>query len=241
MDALYILGNGSKFNNAELKFSLRTLEKFVDVDRVIVVGENPGFLNDNVDFYRLPEANGNKEFRIAAKIEWACKKDVVTGDFFFLNDDFFFTQPIDPATFPNYCKGDLPTKTPQSNYQKSLFNTHNYLKSQAKGTLHFDVHTPIVYNAKKFMELAHVWNQSQKLANGFVVKSIYANWYNLEPTPYKDCKLNRLKLPHDFNRAHATPVFSCSDIGFVRGVAAYLQTAYPIPSKFEINHQLKPA
>ena len=46
MDVLYILGNGSPFYNDELKYSLRTLERFgSNIDRLILVGEKPSFLN----------------------------------------------------------------------------------------------------------------------------------------------------------------------------------------------------
>ena len=44
MDIVYILGNGSKFNNEEIRYSLRSLEKFVNFDRVFIVGECPKFL-----------------------------------------------------------------------------------------------------------------------------------------------------------------------------------------------------
>lgn len=75
MDVLYILGSGSPFNNDELRYSLRSLEKNgVNVSRVIVVGENPGFLSENVEYYHVKEFSGNKEYRIGKKSNGPVKK-----------------------------------------------------------------------------------------------------------------------------------------------------------------------
>lgn len=235
MDALYILGNGSKFKNAELRYSLRTLERFIpEINRVIVVGENPGFLSPEVEFYKVPEAPGNKEFRIAKKIEYACAKDIVTGNFLFLNDDFFFTKPINPKTYPYYYKGSLDLKKVTRMYQRSVKNTATFLKDQGKPFLNYDIHTPIIYNAQDFLNLAWIWQQSQKLNAGYVVKSIYANMYNKPGKLQRDTKLNRLKAQDDFLRLTKTNCMSCSDVGWLKGVQAYLKEHYPNPSKYEL-------
>ena len=93
MDFLYILGDGSQVKNEELRFSFRTIARFVkDLGRVIVVGEDPGFLSDEVEYYPVAEADGNKEYRIAQKIMYACEEEIVTGDFVFINDDHFYLQ-----------------------------------------------------------------------------------------------------------------------------------------------------
>lgn len=236
MDILYILGSGSKFKNNELRYSLRTLEKFIpNPSRVIVVGEDPGFLSKAVDFYPMPEAVGNKEYRIAKKIEWACKKDVVTAPFLFMNDDLFLTQSINPETYPYYHKGQLTQDPPKNSYQKSLHNTDAFLRSQNKTTLHYDVHMPIIYNPEKFLELSGVWQFSKTLASGLVVKSIYSNTFvnPKEAVEIKDVKFSRLKTPEDYARLKGRDVFSCSDAGWLQGVGMHIAKQFTNKSKYE--------
>ena len=55
MDILYCIGEGSKWNNNELRYSLRSLEKFgKNVGNIYMVGYNPGFLSDEVTFINCP-------------------------------------------------------------------------------------------------------------------------------------------------------------------------------------------
>ena len=49
MDMLYILGNGSKHDNQELRWSLRSLEKYGrNVGSIAIVGEPPEWLSPEV-------------------------------------------------------------------------------------------------------------------------------------------------------------------------------------------------
>ena len=51
MDLLYVVGGGSKHNNAELRYSLRSIEKnCTGYDRVFIVGQKPEWVT-NVEFY----------------------------------------------------------------------------------------------------------------------------------------------------------------------------------------------
>lgn len=236
MDALYILGKGSIFNNDELRYSLRTLERFVSgISRVVLVGENPGFLSEKVNYHQLQDVQGNKEYRISQKIMTACLNNWVGDDFLFLNDDFFFVKKINANNYPNYYKGNLKFSKNNGGYQKALSDTANYLTKIEATTYHFDVHTPIIYNKQKFIDLAPHFQESKKAIYGFVVKSIYANIYQLPKKKYRDAKLNSLLELQDYERILKTNVFSCSDIGWRRGVAQYLKRTNPNPSKFEIE------
>lgn len=232
MKFLYIIGNGSLYNNEELRFSLRGLDAHVKEPKdIIIVGEKVHFLSDKVDYHYLKEEQGNKEYRIATKILNAIKKGYVKGNFIFMNDDFFFTRPYNFRL--NYAKADLK-HTSLDNYQKAIFDTKNYLTKLGYSTYHFDVHTPIIYNAKKFLALEPHFEQSRLSTNGFVVKSLYGNIYGLKPTLYTDCKLNTLQTPRDYERAQDAPILSCSDSAWSNGVRSYLKNLYPNKSKYEI-------
>ena len=49
MDIVYIIGKGSKWNNQELKYSLRSIAKYgINIGKVFIVGYKPNFVSDEV-------------------------------------------------------------------------------------------------------------------------------------------------------------------------------------------------
>jgi len=232
MVVVYILGNGSLYYNEELRFSLRSLEKHCkDVTKVIIGGEKPHFINNKIDYIPIKEAQGNKEYRIAMKIYEICNH--INGDFLFMNDDFFFLSSTKLENYPNYSKGDLKATQQAQHYQKAIQDTQHYLKELGHTTHHFDVHTPIIYNAKKFQALLPHFEKSRLSTNGFVVKSLYGNIYNLEPTQIVDCKLTTLQTQSDYRKLESAVVMSCSDGSWMNGVRNYLKNSFQNKSKYE--------
>ena len=229
---VYVLGSGSLHYNEELRFSLRTVQKYCpEVTRLIVAGEQALFLSDKVEYLPIKEAQGNKEYRIAMKVFEVC--NYIKGDFLFMNDDFFFLRPTNLENYPNYSKGDLKATQQAQHYQKAIQDTQHYLKELGHTTHHFDVHTPIIYNAKKFQALLPHFEKSRLSTNGFVVKSLYGNIYNLEPTQIVDCKLTTLQTQSDYRKLESAVVMSCSDGSWMNGVRNYLKNSFQNKSKYE--------
>lgn len=226
MDALYPLGGKQEFGYLELLFSLRGLEKFADVDRVFVIGDNPGFLNPKTTKWFPFEEDGTKDYRIARKIQHACFTDI-SEDFLFCNDDHFFMKPI--GEIPYYQKGDLGVPQPRALYDSYLNQTKQLLQNHGKTTYHFDVHCPIIYNVAKFLQLAPLWSKERN----YVVKSVYCNWHGIEGPSYRDHKLKKLSDSHDLNRITENEVFSVYDCAMVRGVIQFLCENFSEPSRFE--------
>ena len=229
---IYILGNGSLHYNEELRFSLRTVQKFCpEITRLIVAGEQPHFLSDKVEYIPIKEAQGNKEYRIAIKVFEVCNH--IKGDFVFMNDDFFFLRPTSFKNYPNYIVGNLERVANPQHYQKALQDTHDYLKVLGHSTNHFDIHTPIIYNSEKFQSLLPHFEKSRLSTNGLVVKSLYGNIFGLEPTLINDCKLTTLQTQSDYRKIEDAVVMSCSDGSWHNGVRSYLRNLYPNKSKYE--------
>jgi len=164
------------------------------------------------------------------KVYNACKNGFIKGDFAFMNDDFFFTRPYDWSI--NYAKPELKNNGLE-NYQKAIHDTREYLLSLGCTTYHFDVHTPIVYNSEKFLEMLPHLQKSQLTTNGMTVKSLYGNINGLTPTWYNDCKLSTLQTQQNFERIKNTPVISCSDGCWSNGMRAYLKQQYHKKTKYE--------
>lgn len=228
MDLLYPLVN-SPFGNTELLFSLRMIEKHAKgVGNVFIIGDKPDFVNDNVRHFYFNET-GVKDYRIAKKIEFACGIEELSENFLFLNDDHFFTKDFEISEYPYYHKGDLGVEKPIVEYQKYLNSTKAMLFGLGKGTKHFDVHCPIIYNKTKFLELSHIWNEQKS----YVVKSTYANYHGIEGELYKDCKLKSLRTESDFEKATKNVCFSIYDSAMQFGAMKWLAENYPNPSRWE--------
>ena len=91
-DVVYVLGNGSSNDNEELRYSLRSIEKFaIGIRNVFVVGANPGYLSDKVIYIpttdKFPHDHLNKDRNHWRNIEIACKDPRLSEDFLFAADD----------------------------------------------------------------------------------------------------------------------------------------------------------
>jgi hypothetical protein len=235
MDLLYVLGSGSKFNNDELRYSLRSVERYVkNVDRIIVIGEDPKFISDKVEYHYVKEHTSNKEYRIAYKILKACELGIVNGDFLFMNDDFFFTKEVDANTYPYYHKGCLSLGSPSKFYKAALNATYAYLYGHEQTTLHFDVHTPIIYNSKRFLALKPHLERSKVNPFGFVVKSLYSNFEGIKGEEYVDSKLGRYNINTN-DRINKTSIISCTDTAFEEWLYDYLKENFKEKSIYEAH------
>jgi len=240
MDALYVLGSGSAWEDRELRYSLRSLERHVrGVDRVFVVGETPAWLSSQVTAIRVPEPTTVKEASIALKVFYAFSSSDISDDAFFLNDDHVFLKDVDAKRYPYFHRGDLRSAIPKATnnkYRASLSNTVEYLATKGTKLLHYDIHCPIVYNRSQFVNLLPAWTVSRNLTSGLVVKSTYSNLVGVVPGPQMaDCKLNGdlggaggVK-----SRVAGRHVFSFADSAIAGGVCDFLKTTFPTKSKYE--------
>ncbi len=228
IDIVYVLGTGSKHQNAELKYSLRSIVKHLsNVGRVFVVGECAPFLRNVLhlpcqDTHKIPDLN------IRDKILAACNCDVVSEDFLFFNDDHFMLKPFDAVRFPNFFKGDLRDAIEPRNmdsYRQRLTNTHDQLKAKGMTTMNFDIHTPIIYNKKKFKDI--IMKFDWKVHEGLVVKSLYGNALKLEETFLRDTKVSSSAQIRQDSICFST----FPNIG--QELQAYLKAQYSKKSQFE--------
>lgn len=243
MDALYILGRGSKWDNNELRYSLRSLARHVHgLGRVFVVGTDPKWLSDAVTYVAKKDASAFKEFNIAEKIAWTFQHTDISNDVLFLNDDHFLLRNITAATYPYFHRGPLLNATAGrvgAVYRMCLINTHKMLAASGRPQFHFDVHTPIRYNRQKFLGLSRTWQDSLKKGKyGYVVKSSYCNLTGVlaeHKWLIRDCKINGFVKGIDEVRSivQHRHVFSCDDAALDKGVREFLMETYPEKSIYE--------
>ncbi len=238
IDIVYPLNEGlSHFRNQEIKYSLRSVEKFVTNFRnIYIIGFKPPFLNEKVIL--IPHKDHPyhcKERHIMEKFLVACSIPDVSDRFLMFNDDYFFTKPVNAQKIPfyikGYLKGSINKRKPGNLYRQSLENTYNALTKKGFGTEHFDLHYPIYYDKKKFPEVMSSYDWD--IRAGYVVKSLYANSLGIHGAYRKDCKIQKSHNKQEvLAKIKDTDMFSTAEIS--RAIINILQGFYPAKCSFEL-------
>ncbi len=235
VDIIYPIGKGSKWNNNELKYSLRSLEKHgKSLGRVFITGDCPDFLSDEIvhtpceDSYSYGVINTNE------KILHTLRSHDVSDNFVFMNDDFFLLKDVDLSTYPYYYKRMLKPEEEKKKYGNSLVFTYYYLIFQEKSVKNFELHLPIVFNKQNFLSLEKEWSLSKKLPLGLQTRSIYCNMLSIDGIKTRDCKIRDFSDPKDvWDVIEPRDCFSIADTAISCGIESILSELYPKKSKYE--------
>lgn len=190
MDVLYTLGNGSLYENQEIKQSVKLLRKHVKFDRLWIIGEEVK-LDTNYNFIPFKDQLTRTK-NVFRKIVEVCENYDISDDFLYMMDDVFILKDIEIANYPVYHSGYLKDYPPMNNYFKELNNTKMFLVKQSKPTLNFGVHCPIVYNKEKIMQIdSFYWKYVNSGPNRELnPRILYGNWFEHSNKEFtKDCKL----------------------------------------------------
>ena len=232
MDLLYILGQGSTENNEELKYSLRSVEKFCKgVNRIFITGICPNFINKKKVVFTKCDDPSNRNFNHFYKVYTTFMTTDISDNCLLMYDDIFFTENIDINKYPWFCCGELPVKEKNS-YERGLVNARQWLIERGMPTLNFATHTPCVYNRLLFTGLFSIFNAIKDDPTGMSVRCIYGNQFadNYERLP-EDVKIRTQRMDLD-GVARKTRCFSTGD--FTYNVAkSWLSENFVWRSKWE--------
>lgn len=207
IDVVYILTNASKWQNNEIRYSLRSIEKNlkINIGRIYIVGFFPKFIQekevsniDTQDWYTHKLKNAIR------KIKSACNNSHVSDDFMLMNDDFFIMKPV--TEIKNWSKGSLAGSMARHNtkggyYYRAIKETKELLEGMGiKNPTDFEIHAPIIINKKRFRDIDAKLDLESK---GLLFRSIYGNLAKLERTIVPDVKIyhtyaNRLSKFKDY-------------------------------------------
>ena len=233
MTIAYILGDGSKHNNLELRLSLRSVEKYLNPKRVIVCGHDPGFLSENVEY--IPNFPVKKDddaaWGIKENLLALCNHPSTPDEFILANDDYFFLRPT--TDFPYYHKGELRAAMERIGsgiFYGHLLATATTLEAQGLPTKHFDGHWPIVYNKQKLKEVIEA--QDWDVPLGPTIRSMYCNTLGIKGEYADDVKANAPVKDWPAFCAGKS-IVSVSDESFDRNCRSHLLSLFPDKSKYE--------
>lgn len=237
IDIFIPIGTGSLHGNIELRYALRSIEKYAyGFDKIFVVGHNPGVLSSKVNFIDGGYIPKPKEIRIAHKIRWIFEKNVMSPDVAFWNDDYVLNAPIDVREIKFFQNGKLEevieTKVCK-NYKQALFDTRNLLQMMGFQTFHYDIHIPIIYNQRRFLNLNDWWAMGEQQLEGVIIKSSYCNNVLTTPGPHmRDVKLIHGGSAVD-KEIEGRWVFSYCDRALTTGLLERLEKMFPHKSIYE--------
>jgi hypothetical protein len=222
---VYALGHGSRWQNNELRYSLRSLTKYLwNTGDVWIIGDKPDWIT-NVN--HIPYKEGSKAaHNIKGKLELACQHVGISDTFLFVNDDHYLLSYFNAETFPYFYNGQIDQVIhgrASSYYGKICINAQNELKKMGKQTKYFDTHYPILFSKKRFLD--HV-SGADWSGFGNLIKSLYANSCDIEGLQIDDCKSNIRPLEH-WKCYSTMPNMS-------EGVKDYLIRKFPNKSKYEL-------
>ncbi len=241
MDVVYALGTASKMDNTELRYSLRSLEKHGhNVDSVYIVGDWPAWLkSDLIKWIPAIDPHECCQRNIMEKISAACRAWAISDEFLFMNDDHFMLEDFDAGAYQFFYKNLIADQINErankanDHYGRALLRTLNDLMAKGKPALNFDVHTPIRYKKKDFLDIMKWYNWEDRF--GYVIKSLYANSQEFKGSFREDCKINAPKTEAQiYERIKGLDCFSIGDKALCPGLINVLNELYPNKSKYEI-------
>lgn len=238
IDVVLPLGPGSRHNDIELRYALRAIRQHaVGLRRIVVIGAIPTWLvqTDTLRLIFLPEFSANKAARIALKFRWAFQHSDVTDTVAMWNDDYLMLRDQDIRTIPPIYRGQLYRPNATRGWRRLLHHTAETLTAAAYGARHFDIHVPILYERRRFLDMSDWWDRSAKDPIGLVAKSLYGNIHCADTAVRgRDCKLQAdWQRRIDGHKVTQRWVLSYGDGALTTGFAKWMQERFPESAPWE--------
>lgn len=201
MDLVYFVKHSDK--NEDLRYSLRSVDKFVPHDNVWIVGYKPRWVQ-NVNYLPVPQT-GTKHQNQTANLEALCNCEEISDDFVLMNDDFFAIKPIENLEESvEICLGLLDDECikkherQKNGWHKAFKHVYNLLESIGveKPYYNFESHTPLKMNRHKMLDIFKIPQVQDFIKSPKILhrRTLYRNIYHLTcKTLSADVKILRHK------------------------------------------------
>jgi glycosyltransferase involved in cell wall biosynthesis len=234
IDVVISLSAGSRHNDAELRYCLRSIERhFEELGQVWIVGHKPTWLR-GVRHMPFGDRHRSKDVNIIRKIAAACRSGL-SDRFVFWSDDQVLLRPLVWPQLGPYVWRDLAAKPANGKrWHRRLLATRDWLASRGLPTMHGDTHVPIPMDRKKFLELVSGggWDDG----DGLTVGTWYVNQTGTDSPTMGDRKatLEGLRSMAQTRAAVAGRWFlGYNDAGFTSDLRAVLDELFPEKCRWE--------
>ena len=176
IDVVYKLGSGSKSDDKELRYSLRSLSNFKDLGKVFVVGFKPRWLQNVIHIPAEDLHPANKDCNLINKLVLACHHPELSDMFLNMSDDQLFLNNVETSDFlkPYYDNSLLISPTDRvKRWRRRLHNTIGVLKEKKLPQNCYETHIPVRLSKKTFPEIMKEFNYSD--VPGLCGNTLYFN------------------------------------------------------------------
>jgi hypothetical protein len=234
IDIIIPLGTGSRWQNNELRYCLRSIEMYLTgYNNIYIVGEKPDWIQ-NVIHLPFDEKRSNrfKERNILKKVLYACTDQFLSNEFLLFNDDHFLLTHIEACKFPIHHKQLLvKCLASRKEHEPYYITIQNTLHEIGNNAFNYDTHCPIIINKELFDNvLLFDWDKSF----GYCLKTLYCYANNITGEYYPDCKINSAISFAEIKEAIKYRLyFSMGDSALRGGIKDVLKELYPNKSRYE--------
>lgn len=193
LDIIYFVKDNPR--NEELRYSLRSVAKNMQYNRVWIFGGCPANIVPDIRV-KVVQNGCTKWDNVRSMYLMACKNKELTDNFILFNDDFFIMQPtnyIEPlyrCSLEEHIKILEPGKP--SAYSKLLRDAKQTLERWGQPTLSYELHTPFIFNRKKLLKML------ESFPDTHCCRTMYGNLYNIDGRQSSDVKIFSSKTELDY-------------------------------------------
>ena len=242
MDILYVVGNGSKWNNNELRYSLRSIAKYGrNIDRVYLVGSKPDFVSNKVHYLPCVDKYDtlvHKHKNIMHKVLTAIDKTDIANHFLVSSDDHFYIKETDFDNYPVYYrKEEIPAEITEiqvhNPYFKSLLQTRSLLLKYGMPIFQTNPHCNTHFRTDLYCGNKYLFDEAMSLEYGGEMNCIMGNLFvqnGVTPQWVRDSKMSKIEYSDRkvFDaRIANVHCFSMADRSLQFGIADYLYSMFP--------------
>jgi hypothetical protein len=174
----------SKYDDEELRYSLRGIDKYFAHDRIILVGEKPTWIK-NIEFIECEDFPNHRESSIVNKILLACENGV-SDKFVRWDDDHYILQETEiKYWWKNTTLEWAEYPTARGFYKDTIIRTQDRFGESN----YFDIHTPMIFDRELFKEkMGFIREEKPEV----LCKTTYCilNKIEGEEYPHKDLVIN---------------------------------------------------
>lgn len=227
MTFIYILGDGSSFNNSEIRYSIRSVVKYHPDARIVIVGEKPKWYTGEhhyiADEHDCPYVNQWKKLEFASTL---------SDEFIYMDDDFYLLEAFVKRFYTNMMLKSkyLAVFNLSGKWRDVVVSTYDALGDVPS----YMLHAPLPIKSKQFLSIASSY-KSRYQAPSYVPRQIYCH----HSRAYKVISKKDLKIRGRFKpeRLEGEPFFSIGE-RFDRQ-EHILDAMYPDASPYEISKRLE--
>lgn len=231
MDLVYIVSEDKHHNHIELRYSIRSMVKHLKgFERIVIVGHLPDFLKDVFHIPVKDAGDHNQAKNIYEKILAAAMHPEVSSSFACSSDDYFLLADFNLSSLPYYHCGSLydtyQKLGKKNDYKVYVKNTYDALTERGHQCINFNVHFPIVYDKRLFVE--HMTRYDWSTKKGFISKSLYCNSIGIEGEFITECKFHTPKTATAIRRfINGKTFFSTNEFSINAEMKEFLNEQYP--------------